>query len=247
MASIQRLIDCMNIKRNLCETNDTGQTLALAPNCSDVPETCYSSSIEYPLSKSLIKKISGQSYKEGCPVALSDLACVHLTHWNMDFEVQRGELICHKKLAIEISEIFQELFESRFPVQSINLIDDYNADDMESMQANNSSAFCSREITGKKGVYSKHSYGVAIDINPLYNPYVNGECVLPKKGIPFLDRDLNVPGMIHESDACYNAFVKRGYTWGGNWNKPYKDYHHFEKDPSLVFSSSSELLNASNT
>lgn len=183
-----------------------------------------------PLPPSIIEKIRGKSWKEDCPVPLEDLAYVQITHWNRKGEVKVGELIYHKNLAREIIEIFQELFEANFPIEKIFLIDNYDANDELSMEDNNSSAFCSRAITGKPGVFSKHSYGGTIDLNPLINPYVKGNTVLPKGSEAYVNRTQDIPGLIKEGDACYQAFIKRGYSWGGHWSS-LKDYQHFEKNP----------------
>ncbi|ADI38025.1 putative uncharacterized protein [Waddlia chondrophila 2032/99] len=183
-----------------------------------------------PLPDSIVERITGNSWNTDCPIPLEDLAYIQVTHWNNEGEVCIGELIYHKNLALEIIEIFQELFEANFPINKMILIDNYRSNDELSMEDNNSSAFCSRSITGKPGVFSKHSYGGAIDINPLLNPYVKGNVILPKGSEIYLDRSLEAPGLIHEGDVCYRAFIKRGYTWGGHWIS-LKDYQHFEKDP----------------
>ncbi len=188
----------------------------------------------YPLPPMIVNRIVGKSWNSDCPVLLKDLAYIQVSHWNMNGQAVTGELIYHKTLIQEIVDIFKELFDNQFPIEKMRLIERYDADDELSMAANNSYAFCSRSITGKPGTYSKHSYGCTIDINPLFNPYVKGDILLPKSAEPFLDRSLPQPGLIVENDVCYQAFAKRGYTWGGNWDKPYQDYHHFEKDPNSV-------------
>lgn len=189
-----------------------------------LPVFMYSS-----LSEEIIEKIVGASYKENTPVNLDELSYIRVTYWGFDDLEHIGEIIVHKKLAVEVTEIFKELYEARFPIDKIRLIDEYGADDNISMSANNSSAFCSREITGKKDVFSNHSYGVAIDINPVQNPYIKGDTILPKEGSEYLDRENIRKGMIIKDDICYNAFINRGWTWGGEWSS-LKDYQHFEKN-----------------
>jgi len=114
-----------------------------------------------------------KSWRRGCPVSPSDLCYIVLSHWGFDGKSHSGELAAHKKLAIPLIEAFADLFSLRFPIERMELIDEYDGDDMRSMQANNTSAFNCREITGKQGVWSKHSYGMAIDINPVQNPYIS--------------------------------------------------------------------------
>jgi len=183
-----------------------------------------------PLPNSIVKRIIGKSWNANCPVPLEDLAYIKITHWNYNNEICIGELIYHKNLALEIIEIFQELFEAKFPINKMILIDDYDASDELSMKDNNSSAFCSRTVTGKPGIFSNHSYGGTIDINPVVNPYIRDKIVLPKGSEVYLDRNKKTKGLIHEDDACYQAFIKRGYTWGGHFVN-LKDYQHFEKNP----------------
>ena len=98
------------------------------------------------------------------------------------------------------------------------------------MNDNNSSALCVRPIANTTR-YSYHSYGGTIDINPNVNPYARGNTILPATSKEFLDRNrIDIPGMIKEMDVCYEAFVSRGYEWGGHWTS-LKDYQHFEKKP----------------
>lgn len=180
-----------------------------------------------PLSDEVIEKITGMSYIENDNIRVEELVYVQVTHWGFDDKEYVGKIILNKKVADDVVEIFKELYEAKFPIEKIRIIDEYDANDELSMLDNNSSAFCYREIAGSKGKLSKHSYGIAIDINPIQNPYVKNDIVLPESGKEYLDRDNVRKGMIIEGDACYNAFVDRGWTWGGEWNS-LKDYQHFE-------------------
>ena len=110
----------------------------------------------------------------------------------------------------------------------MQLIDDFKGDDDLSMTENNTSAFNCRSVTGKPGIFSVHSYGRAIDINPKINPYIKGNLVLPENGRPYTDRTLTSPGIIKLNDFTYNSFIKKGWKWGGSWVS-LKDYQHFEK------------------
>jgi hypothetical protein len=156
---------------------------------------------------------------------------VRVLHWGFDGLSHSGELIVNKAIAEDAIEIFTELYEANYPIERMVLVDEYDADDNTSMAANNSSAFNYRVIEGTNRV-SLHSYGMAIDINPYYNPYVHevdGERVVtPVEGAKYEDRSLDCPYYIHSEDVCYQAFIKRGFTWGGDW-KNTKDYQHFQK------------------
>ncbi len=114
-----------------------------------------------------------KSWHEGCPVPISDLNYLVLTHLGFDGQPKVGRLVMHKKLALPVIKAFADIFNARFPIERMELIENYNASDDLSMEANNTSGFNCRDITGKPGVFSNHSYGGAIDINPLFNPYIS--------------------------------------------------------------------------
>ena len=136
-------------------------------------------------------------------------------------------MIVAEEIGQEVLDIFKEIYESRFPIYSIKLIDYFDAIDYYSLAANNSSAFNFRYIAGTTRL-SRHAFGMAIDINPIQNPYIRHGNILPEAGNEYLDRENIRPGMIIPGDVVYNAFVSRGWTWGGHWTDPI-DYHHFEK------------------
>ena len=168
------------------------------------------------------------SWHEGCPLGLEGLAYLKLSYWGMDGAPHQGELIVDKDLVEDVLAIFRELYDARFPIDKLRLIDAYQGSDDLSMADNNSSAFNCRFMTGSTTTYSKHSYGRAIDLNPLTNPYVSKKEVQPPAGKAFVDRTQKKPGLIVERDLVYKAFTGRGWVWGGGW-KSIKDYQHFEK------------------
>ena len=177
-------------------------------------------------------RINGKSYGEDCTVPYEDLRYVKVLHWGFDGQPHEGELIVNKAIAEDIVEIFKELYEHKYPIEKMVLVDEYDADDNASMTDNNTSAFNFRPVPDGSGRLSNHSYGLAIDINPLYNPYVTTidgkKVVLPENGSEYADRSLDCPYYIRKDDICYKAFTGRGFTWGGDW-KNTKDYQHFQK------------------
>lgn len=169
------------------------------------------------------------SWHEGCPISIEQLRLLQLSHLGYDNKIHQGELVVHQDVAEETLEIFKTLFSEGFQIEKMKLVDEYKGNDEESMNANNTSAFNCRVVTGKQNVFSKHSYGRAIDINPLTNPYVKGNLVLPKAGKKYRDRSQKQKGMILKNDSSYQAFTQKNWIWGGNWNS-LKDYQHFEKE-----------------
>ena len=164
------------------------------------------------------------SWRPGCPVALADLRYLTLTYRGLDGTVQQGELAVAASVAEDVVAIFRQLYEIGYPIASMRLVDDFAGDDDASMAANNTSAFNCRPVTGGGG-FSEHSYGTAIDVNPVQNPYLSGSVVLPAAGGAYLDRP-DAPAVLHAGDAVVTAFADHGFSWGGNWHGPI-DYQHF--------------------
>ena len=179
----------------------------------------------------IFARIEGKSFKANCITSREDLRYLRVLHYNKDREVLEGELICHKDIADDLLAIFQELYKAAYPIERMVLIDEYDADDEASMRANNTSAFNVRYASGMKRL-SSHSTGMAIDINPLYNPlvrYREGQTrVFPTTAAAYMDRTKYFPYKIEKGDLCYRLFKKYGFSWGGDWRSS-KDYQHFEK------------------
>jgi len=166
------------------------------------------------------------------PVPLEDLRHITLNHYDFEHAVKQGELIVHKEVVDDLHDIFKNLFEIQFPIQSIRLVDEFDGSDLKSMHANNTSAFYARKVAGTDR-WSNHSFGCAVDINPLLNPYSSPRItVLPQEGAPYLDRTLNLPGMIIEGSYIYQLFIEKGWEWGGECfidRDGVIDRHHFQK------------------
>lgn len=179
------------------------------------------------ISDATFSRIEGVSYARGCSVPRSKLRLLHLLHRNFGGHIQVGEMVCAASAADELLDIFRELFDAGYPIEKIYLIDEYGADDNRSMADNNTSCFNFRRKPGMKEL-SMHARGLAVDINPLYNPYVKGTVVKPAASSRYADRTLSCQYYIRRGDLCHSAFTSRGWHWGGSWNSM-KDYQHFEK------------------
>ncbi len=179
---------------------------------------------------SIWKNMQGKSYTEGCPVEKNDLRYVHVLYVDFAGRTCDGELIVNKLIADDVLDIFRQLYEAEYPIEKIALIDEYDGDDELSMSDNNTSAFNFRTIAGTDTV-SKHGMGLAVDVNPFYNPQVketgNGIKVSPEDAISYADRDVDFLYKIDHDDLCYKLFTEHGFEWGGDWETA-KDYQHFE-------------------
>ena len=192
-------------------------------------ETFYPIFSKEPISQNVYEKMLGNSiptkYKD--KVDTSTLSYLKISYIGFDGTSNIGEMVVNTCLADEVLDIFMELYEIKYPIEKIKLIDEYEANDELSMSDNNTSCFCYRAVSGTTYL-SNHSLGAAIDINPLYNPYVANGKVSPACSYIYADRNSNKAYQINKNDALYKIFINKGWTWGGDWNGK-KDYQHFEK------------------
>jgi hypothetical protein len=165
------------------------------------------------------------SWRPGCPVPIEDLRLLSVDHWGYDGAEHRGELVVHADHAEGMVSVFRMLFDARFPIERMQLVDVYEADDHASTLANNTAAFNCREVVGRPGAWSEHAFGRAIDVNPRVNPYVLDPRVQHPALVPYLDRARQDPGVIRAGDVVVAAFATIGWQWGGAWTSP--DYQHF--------------------
>lgn len=184
-----------------------------------------------PISEELKKSMEGCSFKANRYVAWEQLSYLRVLHCDVDGNAIVGEMVCNTAIASDLLEIFKALYEAGYPIEKMRLVDAYGGDDEASMRDNNSSCFNQRSITAG-GRISKHSYGLAVDINPRYNPYFklrNGKRVIRPEGSEYyINRSESYPYKIEKGDLCYRLFRQHGFRWGGDWLSG-KDYQHFEK------------------
>ncbi len=203
---------------------------------TDVKDTANFYGIEFAKDSSIFERIKGKSYKDNCTVPVEDLRYLHVLHVGFDGQSHEGEIVCNKFIAEDLLEIFEALYEAKYPIEKIRLVDEYGADDESSMADNNTSSFNFRFISHTTKV-SKHGYGLAMDINTLYNPYVktvNGQLSIePANAVEYVDRSKDFEHKIDENDLAYQLFIAHGFEWGGAW-KNSKDYQHFEVPDSVV-------------
>lgn len=180
----------------------------------------------HPLAASTRALMAGTTMHPGCPVGYDDLRLLEVVHVDFDGRDRLGLLIVHRHVAGDLREVFRRIHDAGFPIARMRLIERYGGSDDASMRDNNSSAFNCRRITGGTS-YSQHSYGWAVDLNPVQNPYVRNDTVEPPAGRDYLDRSDVRPGMIVRPGPVTDAFDGVGWDWGGDW-RTLKDYQHFE-------------------
>jgi hypothetical protein len=167
------------------------------------------------------------SWRSGCPVAPSALRRVRLSYWGFDGQVHTGALVVNESAVRDVVVVFKRLYGARFPVRRMRPIDAYGGDDERSLAADNTAGFNCRYAVGPgPRRWSTHAYGLAIDVNPVENPYLEGGRVHPRAGRAYLDRSKFRPGMAVRGRVLVRAFTAVGWQWGGRWRGT-PDYQHF--------------------
>jgi hypothetical protein len=213
------------------QESDISQTPVAATDPPDAkdPADSFTAAV---LSDAIKARITGKSYSADAEIPYEDLNYIKVLYYDFDGQIQEGELIVNKLAAEDILAIFRELYDKKYPIAKMTLIDAYTPMDEASMADNNTSSFCWRQVSGSE-ILSMHAYGLAVDINPVMNPMVITDdagtvIIKPPMGADFLARSSGAAGLIVKGDACYNAFISRGWEWGGEWTTM-KDYMHFSK------------------
>ena len=179
----------------------------------------------------LAAEMRGTTWQPGCPVPLPDLRLLTLRYWGFDGKVHEGPMVVNRAVAGQVISVFGRLFQARFPIQQLHLAVQYipGEDDPNDTRNYTASFNCRPVVTpnGARSNWSQHAYGLAIDINPIQNPYVASDgYVRNNHARPYGDRSLRRMGMIHSGDAVVRAFADIGWGWGGSWGGG-KDYMHF--------------------
>ncbi|MBO4865884.1 MAG: M15 family metallopeptidase [Ruminococcus sp.] len=193
-----------------------------------------------PVPDDVKERIKGVTYKENSEIHMDDLSYLNIRYLDFSHNIAEGEMIVHKSLAKEVLEIFEMLFEAEYEIEKIRLCDEYDGDDERSMADNNSSAFNFRNVAGTQEL-SLHALGRAIDINPLYNPYIVGEKISPANSAEFADRGADFPHKINHHDLAFKVFASKGWQWGGDWTNS-KDYQHFYKNKENLVKSAVDKI-----
>jgi hypothetical protein len=173
------------------------------------------------------------SYRSGCPVTPSGLRRITINRFTYRHLVARGSLVVRAGAVPDLLAVFRASFGSRFPVRSMRPSDAFYAggrrtptqSDLAAMRADNTSAFNCRPVTGNPYRVSQHSYGNAIDINTVRNPYVVGSRVYPEFARTYLNRSNVRTGMITRRGVIATKMRQLGWPWGARWAHP--DYQHF--------------------
>jgi hypothetical protein len=176
------------------------------------------------------------SWRTGCPVPPSKLRRIHINRLDYSRHVDRGSIVVHAGQVHAVVKVLEAVLAAGFPIRSLRPADHFYAggrrtpteSDKAAMRAGNTSAFNCRPVTGNPYRVSQHSYGNAVDINTIENPYVTGSTVYPPGSRSYLDRSPYRRGMIVGGGVVANRFRALGWLWGARWSHP--DYQHFSSN-----------------
>ena len=220
--AIDSIVILSTLKKNLLLIFISSVTVLFADYTSNI------SKISPEIKQRMLK---GGSWRQGCPIPLEKLRYLHLRYLDFYGNSVMGEMIVHKDVSREVVEIFHELYTIGYPIHKMKLVSDYKGNDWQSIEADNTSAFNCRNATGSKK-WSKHSYGKAIDLNSIENPYISRSGRISHKA------SLQYRKRVHQQDTVADKavllnndkatmiFKKYGWKWGGDWHGV-KDYQHF--------------------
>jgi len=188
-----------------------------------------------PLPAPLAAEMRGTTWHPGCPVALSQLSLLRFNYWDLEGAVERGPMVVNSSVATQVLWVFRQLFDARFPLQHVALARAFSQRQLENhpnSHGSTTASFNCRPVVTPEGAgatFSQHSYGLAVDLNPLQNPFVRADgWTRNRYARPYVDRSKDLPGMIHTGDVVTRSFAAIGWGWGGEWSGD-KDYMHFSQ------------------
>lgn len=218
------------ISTTLDPNTPTTTTVPVPPPTSTPPLPTTTTTPPPPVFEYTIEPVTGETvsltWREDCPLHYSELSLLTLTYWNFDGRAVSGEMVVNNTVVDDVITTFERLFDIGFPIEEMALVDDYGGDDKRAMAANVTASFNCRYVDGTER-WSNHAFGLAIDINPLINPWAREGNVLPLEGTGYTSRADPVPGMINPGDPIIDVFADVGWSWGGAWTPA--DYMHFSQ------------------
>jgi hypothetical protein len=205
-------------------TSATTATTAQAA-VAEPPAPVFHSSIATIDASLELQLLYAGMWSEKVPVSLEDLRVLQVSYWGFDAKPHSGRLIVNRAWASRLGTVFKKLFDARFPIRRMDPVDYMGVFGWGPAAMDDTMSFNGRKMRGG-GAWSMHAYGLAVDIDPLENPYVKGDVIIPESPGACTDRSLEEKGMIHPRDVVIRAFASIGWKWGGDW-KSVKDYMHF--------------------
>ena len=185
-----------------------------------------------PLPPKVFSEVKARHWHEGCPTPISDLRLLAVSYWGFDNRTHHGQLVVNKGAAAPLAKAFGQLYELRFPIRHMRLANMYGPPKGRPKDGDVTGSFSCRKAVpspcngNASGTHwSNHAYGLALDLNPVENPYVGCGMTRDRTALSYLDRSNMRQGMV--TPAVIRAFASVGWGWGGSWTGDTKDYMHF--------------------
>jgi hypothetical protein len=186
-----------------------------------------------PTSKAFVSTIApvppdvlGRStWKPACPVKPEQLRYLTMSFRGFDARAHTGEMLINADVAPTVVEVFKKLFTAGFPVEEMHISPEAELNLPPTGDRNNTEGFICRPKHGQTQ-WPAQAFGLAIDLNPFDNPYVNGNLVVPELASSYLARDWVRSGMVSDGGPAVTAFESAGWKWGGRWLGPV-NFAHF--------------------
>lgn len=201
------------------------------------------------------EKMEGVSMQHLTGITYDDLSYLTIPHYDFEGNKKNGHMVVNKKLADEVLLIFQELFKIKYPIEKMEIIDEFSGNekkvgadlDYASIDENNTSSFNDRNSIDP-GVSnstnpSLHASGQAIDINPQINPYINSDKTSAHPNAQKYNTnrdtkegwtDVEKAACITEDSEIYKIFTKYGWKWLGNKDNTGDTQHFYKEDLTNV-------------
>lgn len=184
----------------------------------------------HPLAPTQRAQLEGRFWHAGCPVSLSDLRLLTVSYWDFGGNRQTGELVVNRRAATPLARVFRQLYRLRFPIRHLRFTDMYGPKRGRPADRDISGSFeCRRAVPSPcgsgTGNWSQHAFGLAVDLNPIENPYTGCGRTRERTSLPYLNRSRIRRGMV--TPAVVRAFRSIDWGWGGSWAGSTKDYMHF--------------------
>jgi hypothetical protein len=200
-----------------------------------VPQTTFHSSIR-PLSAPVRRELKREGFwHSGCPVGLSSLRVLRVSYRGFDGRSHLGQMIVNESAARPLAGVFHQLYRLHFPIRHMGIGDMYGPLRSRPSDDDVTGSFSCRQAVPSPcvggngtGSWSMHAYGLAVDVNPLENPYVGCGQSRDPATRPYFDRSHHRPGMV--TGRVVAAFQSIGWSWAGAWSGNTKDYMHFSSN-----------------
>jgi hypothetical protein len=174
-------------------------------------------------------------WRASCPVGLDDLRLLTVSHWGFDGRAHTGQLVVNARASGSMARVFRKLYGLHFPIRHLRLADMYGPKADRPRDDDVTGSFDCRQAVPSPcsggrgtGTWSMHAYGLAVDVNPLENPYVGCGQSRDPSAKPYFDRSRHRRGMV--TPRAIAAFQSIGWGWGGSWAGDTKDYMHFSSN-----------------